>query len=160
MPSPEQLDWLNTVCAPAAVKSERDTGLPAEISCSQAIYESAWGTRGVGLNFFGVKSDAHGSGVDYVMTEEYLNGQWESMPLAFETYATAADSFTDHARLITQGRPYQNAWGIFLEHRDADALMRIIGPIYATGPTYASQMVQEMHSAAVVSAVQAAREAA
>lgn len=148
----QQEDFLRNA-APAAVESERDTGLPASLTLSQAIFESAWGLRAPGNNLFGVKADAHGSGVEYVLTHEYLDGTWEEMPLAFETYNSVADCFIDHARLITQGQPYAAAWAQFQADGDADALARSVCARYATAPSYAEEILAEMHSQTVTVAL-------
>jgi flagellum-specific peptidoglycan hydrolase FlgJ len=100
-----QEDFL-ALASKSAVQSEMQTGFPAAITVAQAIYESGWGKAMPGNNALGIKSDSKGSGVQYVLTEEYLNGQWIKEPLAFETYASVADCFVDHARLITTGAPY------------------------------------------------------
>ena len=166
MPTPLQLSTLHDQIAPAAVASELSTGLPAELSCAQCIYESAWLSVAPGLDCFGIKSDAHGSGVRYTLTHEYLDGSWRTMSLAFETYATLADCFIDHARLITQGEPYAAAWELFLQERAAfgievasSKLMQRIGPIYATAPGYAAEMAAMMQEPYVISACADARKA-
>jgi flagellum-specific peptidoglycan hydrolase FlgJ len=163
MPSQTQLAALATF-APAAVQAEKATGLPAAISCAQWAFESAWGTRGIDSNVFGIKADQRGSGEVYVLTSEYLNGEWEKMPLAFETYATVADCVADHARLITQSKPYAAAWSDYEQSaKDCTAvemLMVAIGPIYATNPNYVNEMIAMMREPYLVGAVNAAREAA
>lgn len=157
MPSPEQLAILNNQIAPAAVESERDTELPAELSAAQCIFESGWLSRCPGNNCFGIKKDDHGSGVQYVMTKEFLDGTWEQMPLAFETYASLAACFTDHARLITMGEPYQKAWAQYLLDHNLDELILAIGPIYATSPGYAETIIAAANSWYIGPACQAAR---
>ena len=159
MPSETQLVALNTQIAPAAVAAERATGLPAEITTAQCIFESGWLTRCPGNNCFGIKADAHGSGVDYVLTEEFLNGEWEKMPLAFESYNSLADCFVDHSRLITQGAPYAKAWAQYRIDKNWPRLILAIGPIYATAPGYRISICNEAGSYYVTSALQAARSA-
>jgi flagellum-specific peptidoglycan hydrolase FlgJ len=154
--SPEQQDALKEI-AQAAVLSEKETGCPAEMSAAQCIFESDWLTRAPGNNCFGIKSDAHGSGTQYILTHEYLNGQWEEMPLAFETYATLADCFSDHARLIQSG-VYAPAWGRYQQNHDLNAYILAVSAHYATDPDYAQKITQEANSSTVQMAVQAARQ--
>ena len=156
MPSPEQLKWLTVVAAPAAVSSERTTMVPGELTLSQAIFESAWGSRSPGNNCFGIKCDAHGSGVQYVLTHEYLNGQWKEMPLAFEKYATLTDCFSDHARLIQQG-VYAPAWAQYQKDRDLDAFIKGVAVHYANDPGYYTEIYAEANSDTVKNALSVAR---
>jgi flagellar protein FlgJ len=156
MPSPDQLAWLNTVAAPAAIASEQATGIPATLTLAQAIFESAWGSRAPNNNCFGIKADAHGSGVQYVLTHEYLNGQWEEMPLAFEKYDNLADCFSDHARLIQQG-VYASAWGQYQQDHDLDAFIKGVAAHYATDPNYYTEIDAEAHSGTVQNALQSVR---
>jgi flagellum-specific peptidoglycan hydrolase FlgJ len=156
MLTPEQQAFL-AMAAPAAVQSEKATGLPAELTLSQAIFESGWGKRMPGLNCFGIKPDDHGTGVQYFISTEYLNGKWEQMPEAFEKYNTLADCFTDHSRLLTTGAPYVGAWAEYQQDHDLDAFIVAVAHRYATSPIYAQQMLAEAHSATVRDALAAAR---
>jgi flagellum-specific peptidoglycan hydrolase FlgJ len=89
--------------AEAAVASERATGCPAEVSVAQCILESGWLKVAPGNNCFGIKDTDRYPGAQYLLTKEYINGEWQTLRLAFEAYPTLADCFTDHARLITGG---------------------------------------------------------
>jgi flagellum-specific peptidoglycan hydrolase FlgJ len=62
MLTPQQEAALSQIVA-AAVASERATGLPAELSAAQCIFESGWLSRMPGNNCFGIKPDDHGAGV-------------------------------------------------------------------------------------------------
>lgn len=148
-----------TEIAGAAVESERATGLPAELSAAQCIFESGWLSRSPGNNCFGIKPDHHGAGVQYFVSREFLDGTWREMPEAFEAYATLGDCFTDHARLIVSGAPYAESWAAYQADHDWRALARSIGPIYATDPNYAENMVAEGGSATVSAALAQARAA-
>jgi flagellum-specific peptidoglycan hydrolase FlgJ len=145
--------------AEAAVASEMATGVPAAMSAAQCVFESAWLTRAPGNNCFGIKVDQRGSGTQYILTHEYINGTWEEMPLAFETYASLADCFADHARLIQQG-VYAPAWAQYQQDQDLDAYISRVAKHYATDPGYATEVTSEAHSATVQNAIAAARIAA
>lgn len=151
MPNPKQLLAVNQI-AKAAVACERTTGIPAELTTAQCIYESAFLTISPSNNCFGIKVDGHGNGVHYSLTHEYLNGQWKEMPLAFESYATLADCFADHARLIQSGR-YLPAWQQFQKDHDFRKWVLAIGPIYGTDPMYAQKMLDEANSDTVTHAL-------
>lgn len=151
--TPEQQSALNQV-AEASVAAERETGVPAELSTAQCLIESAWLTRCPGNNCFGIK--ATDSSETYQVTEEYLNGKWETMKLAFEAYPTLADCFVAHAKLLQGGR-YSPAWRQFEEDQDLDALISGIGPIYATAPGYAGAVTALAHGPHVRAAIAAAR---
>lgn len=153
--TPEQQDALQKI-ATAAVASEQETGVPGELTAAQCIYESAWLSRCPGNNCFGIKSDAHGSGVDYVLTHEWINGKEIEEPLAFETYATLADCFADHARLIQCG-VYAAAWEQYRIDHNLDNYIKGVAAHYATAPDYFTEIDAEAHSATVQNALQQVR---
>lgn len=156
MLTPKQQQFL-VMAAGAAVASERATKLPATLTVAQAVWESGWGSRMPGNNCFGIKPDHHGSGVQYFVSNEFINGAWRKESEAFEKYDTLADCFNDHARLITQGAPYQEAWERFLQDGDVDGVAARVSKVYGTDPQYAEHMLNMMHSQAVSQAVAAAR---
>lgn len=135
----DQQTFLDSAAA-ASVASEKATGLPAELTLAQAIFESGWGKACPGNNCFGIKVDQRGSGVQYVMTQEFINGSWVKEPLAFEKYDSLADCFTDHARLITEEAPYADAWAQFQKDHLVHAFIIAVGRIYATAPNYGLQI--------------------
>ncbi|MDE2099625.1 MAG: glucosaminidase domain-containing protein [Patescibacteria group bacterium] len=156
MLTPEQQDALRRI-ARAAVASEKATGVPAELTAAQCIFESAWLTRAPGNNCFGIKRDGKGDGVQYVLTHEYLDGQWKQIPLAFEVYPNLAACFSDHSRLIQTG-VYAPAWQKYSSDHDLDALIKGVAAHYATDPEYAKKIALEANSSTVQLAVQAARQ--
>lgn len=173
--------------APAAVASERTTGLPAEITAAQCALESGWLKHAPGDNCFGIKyNPARHTGKQLLRTREYfdtadhatswmgrqngrdiieatgkvVNGKAEFVVRDwFAAYNTLADCFADHARLITNGKPYRGPWQEFLVHRSWLKLLQGIGPIYATAPDYATR-VQVVLEGELQSAIDAARVAA
>ena len=143
--------------AEASVESEKLTQLPAELSVAQCIFESAWLTRCPGNNCFGIKADQHGSGIQYVMTEEYINGMWKKMSLAFEKYDSLADCFDDHARLIIEEPVYKSAWTQYQQDHNLDAFIKGVAVHYATAPTYYTAIDQMAHTSYVTQAIATAR---
>lgn len=146
--------------AQAAIVSERATLLPAEVSAAQCIFESGWLARCPGNNCFGIKADGHGAGTQYCLTSEYLNGEWEKMPLAFEKYDSLADCFVDHARLITEGKPYAAIWAQYRADHNMQTFILALGRIYGTDPSYGAKILNMAYSSPVCAEVQTARLAA
>jgi flagellum-specific peptidoglycan hydrolase FlgJ len=154
MLSPAQLRFLQ-LAAHASVVAENATGCPAALSCAQCVTESAWGASIIpGNNCFGIK--ATDSSETYQITREYINGTWETLKLAFESYPTLADCFTAHGRLI-QGGPYSSVWRQYEQDRDLDGLIRGISKIYATDPNYAVTILSLAHNSQVTGAISKAR---
>jgi flagellum-specific peptidoglycan hydrolase FlgJ len=160
MLTPEQEAAVERIAA-AAVSSQVATGCPAALSAAQCIFESGYLSRCPGNNCFGIKADAHGSGTQYVLTHEFLDGSWTEMPLAFEAYPSLVDCFSDHARLIQNG-VYAVAWQAYAaSSKDASALDEYIAGVaahYATDPNYRTAITNEAHSATVQNALAKAME--
>lgn len=172
--------------AQAAVACERNTGLPAEISLAQAAIESGWLAKAPGNNCFGIKASSTSPLRQLLRTTEWFTPGERARFLAlgdgrtadlvqpprsdakgrqkysvmdyFAAYSDLAGCFTDHARLITTGRPYQAAWTAFQGHHSWQQLLSDIGPIYATAPNYAAN-VMAIISDDVSAALQSARNA-
>lgn len=151
MLTPGQQDAVRDI-ARAAIACERATGCPAEVSAAQCIFESDYLRRMPGNNCFGIKRDQRGSGGQYILTHEYLNGRWIMMPMEFEAYRTLADCFTDHARLIQSG-VYLPAWERYRTTHDVDAWITGVAAHYATDPGYAGKITAEAHSGTVETAL-------
>jgi flagellum-specific peptidoglycan hydrolase FlgJ len=155
MLTPSQQTAVDQI-AEASIACQVYTGCPAPLSAAQAIFESKYLERAPKNNCFGIKVDQHGSGEQYTLTHEFLNGKWEHMPLAFETYASLADCFSDHARLIQSG-VYEAAWddyrGSPRESADLDRYIAAVSKHYATDPGYCASITAEAHSATVQNAI-------
>ena len=151
--TPAQQDALTKIAA-ASVECERKTGCPAELTAAQAILESGWLTSAPGNNAFGIKSNSSGAqGKQYCLTSEFIDGTWKKEPLAFATYATLADGFADHARLLQCG-VYEGAWRQYQKDHNLDAFIKGIAAHYATDPGYAGKVSQIAHMSSVQIAVQ------
>ena len=155
MLTPERQDALARI-AVASVACEKETGVPAELTAAQCIFESGWLSQCPGNNCFGIKADTHGSGVQYVLTKEWISGEYVSESLAFESYATLADCFADHARLIQSG-VYAPVWQRYRADRNLDAFIKGVSAHYATDPDYFVKIDGEAHSSTVQNALQQVR---
>ena len=107
-----------------------------------------------------LRSTGTGSGVQYFVSREFLNGTWVTMTEAFETYASLTDCFMDHARLITTADIYQPAWRQYGLDHDLDALIGNIARRYATDPGYEKLCLELAHDPDVQTAIAAGRAAA
>lgn len=151
-----QLDTLTEI-ARASVVAERVTGCPAELSTAQCILESDWLRRSPCFNCFGIK---HTSGPDnYQLTQEYVDGSWRSQRLDFQAYDSLPDCFIAHARLLTEGKPYAEAWAHYREDPQhcLDTLIGAVCRRYATDPQYTEKVLALSRGPHVVAAIAAAR---
>jgi Mannosyl-glycoprotein endo-beta-N-acetylglucosaminidase/Putative peptidoglycan binding domain len=125
--------------APTAVASQGRTGVPASVTIAQAILESAWGASTLSSrynNYFGIKctrTTPRSQCVD-LPTTEYVNGRRVTVTEPFRRYASADESFTDHARLVSTGYraalPYSG---------DAKRFLTVLQQLgYASDPNYAN----------------------
>lgn len=123
-----------------AIKSQRETGVPASVTMAQAILESGWGKSGLSTqanNFFGIKGKGPAGSVT-MRTREVFNGQSTYINAPFRKYNSPAESFADHGKFFTQNKRYSTA----MQHtNDAHRFAREIAKAgYATDPKYASML--------------------
>lgn len=134
----QQLRRLSAA-AMAACLCEKATGLPAEITVAQWALESGWGASAPGNNCFGIKA-YHGCVAQTLPTLEYVDGEQVRRVLVFAAFDSITECFEYHARLITEGKSYAQAWANYLGSRDLQALIADVAPIYATDPAYADKL--------------------
>lgn len=142
---PRFIDTPETQAAIEMAKaSEGASGIPWQLTIAQWADESGWGKDSPGNNCFGIKPYPHCYGVQYFPTKEYVNGVEQSFTLAFATFPTLADCFIKHGELISQGAPYAAAMKKWKADpkRTPCSLAKLIGPIYATDPTYATTLCE------------------
>lgn len=135
--------------ATAAVQSEIATGTPAAITIAQAILESGWGKHHIGSanNYFGVKAQKKGDDITWgsiangyvdVDTREHFKGKDVVVSQPFRSYATMADSFTDHGQFLANNGRYRQYLKDYATNGDARAFARGLQKAgYATDPHYA-----------------------
>lgn len=102
---------------PAAQASQKLSEIPASITIAQAILESGWGQSALARqanNFFGIKAAAHLAPDQYAEfpTSEFVDGRRKAVMAAFAKYASPADSFAAHTRLIAGSARYQPAMAV------------------------------------------------
>ncbi|WP_415652149.1 glycoside hydrolase family 73 protein [Schleiferilactobacillus perolens] len=132
--------------APTAQSLYKTYHIFPSITIAQAILESNWGESSLSAdynNLFGVKgSDPNNT--KEMTTQEYVNGEWQTIKARFRVYASYAQSITDHAALFTRGttwnaKQYEHVLAAKDYKTQAQALQ---SDGYATDPDYASKIIQ------------------
>lgn len=117
------------------------------VTVAQFLLESNWGRSGMGdaNNFFGIKARP---GEPFVLkdTTEFVNGKPMTVQQPFRRYATMAECFADHARLICNRM--SNGKKIYAKAletpNDPIAFANALTGVYATDPQYGSKLVAIM----------------
>lgn len=148
---------------PFALESERKTGISHLFTLAQAALESAWGERGVGNNFFGIKvpkkfvSSTPNQKKQLLLTTEVLSsptpnpqqfpkiisiskrtdGKWlYRVQDWFRKYETPEECFTDHAQFFFINKRYAKALEVKADpYKFAEEVAKAG---YATAPNYAT----------------------
>jgi peptidoglycan hydrolase-like protein with peptidoglycan-binding domain len=126
-----------------ARKAMAATGVPASVTVAQAILETGWGKHTIGpaKNLFGIKGKGPAGSIR-VPTREFVNGRWITVQANFAKYHSFEESVTEHARFFLRNKRYAKALAV---KNDAEAFAREIHKAgYATGPTYADDLVSLM----------------
>jgi len=130
----------------AAIRIEKESGIPASYMVGQAGHETGWGKHHIKLpngesanNLFGIKAGSGWKGkVAEVTTTEYVNGVAEKRVAKFRAYASTDESFRDYARLITQSPRYAQ---VTQQTGSAQAFANSLQKAgYATDPNYAAKL--------------------
>jgi flagellum-specific peptidoglycan hydrolase FlgJ len=125
-----------------AMECQNLFGVPASITLAQAALESGWGTSSLTVmanNFFGIKADKSWRG-DKILkpTIEYYNGVKTNVNSYFRKYATAKDSFIDHAKFLMKWSRYD----ILFDNMDSKEWAKELQQAgYATDPNYANKLI-------------------
>ena len=138
-------EFIDLLAKEAQVLGEKYNLYPS-VMIAQAVLESAYGESLLtkeANNFFGMKFTV---GVDEglyerydIYSDEYLNGQWVSLPASFRKYPTIKDSLEDYAKKLAQGVSwdayfYQGTWRSVAKSYQ-EATQALTGK-YATDPQY------------------------
>lgn len=119
----------------AAQAAEAKWGVPASITLAQWALESAWGAHMPpgSNNPFGIKARKGDNWVS-ALTKEFVAGKWVRVGQGFRRYASIAEAFDDHGRLLATSAAYAKARA----SKDDDAYADALTGVYATDPTYGS----------------------
>jgi flagellum-specific peptidoglycan hydrolase FlgJ len=154
----EQLDFLKDI-ALAAVASEAETDVPAELTTAQAILETGWGRYMPpnSNNLFGIKDTDRYPGASYAMTTEWIKGSPVKIQAAFEKYPSLQACISDHARLISSAGVYAPHYQVYKTDRDSRGYLWGIAAHYATDPGYARKVWRIMQMEELQREIQLAR---
>lgn len=143
-----------TRAAPLAVKSQRETAVPASVTLAQAIWETGRGRSPIGdaNNFFGIKATGStddsvnvgpiAAGWVWAWTREWDGKRFVASRERFRKYASMEDSFRDHGLLLATTPRYAEAMRAVDDPREF--ARRIAAAGYATSPTYAADLIRLM----------------
>jgi flagellum-specific peptidoglycan hydrolase FlgJ len=137
-----QQAFINEI-APGAIATQRKYGVPAAVTIAQAIDESGWGQSDLAVqahNLFGIKGTGP-AGSDAMPTQEYENGQWESISAPFRAYHNFAESINDHGELLAESGYYTRAMA---DRNDPNSFANALTGVYATNPEYGANLIQLM----------------
>lgn len=121
----------------AALQNEKEYGIPAPIILAQGILESGAGTSGLtrsSNNHFGIKAGSKWKGRIHLAWDD------ETQKSRFRCYESAAESYRDHARLLTTNSCYRSLFNINkYDYRGWAQGLKKAG--YATAPHYAQALI-------------------
>lgn len=120
-----------------ALQNEKEYGIPASIILAQGILESGAGTSGLAQasnNHFGIKAGSKWKGRVHLAWDD------ETKKSRFRCYDSPAESYRDHARLLTTNSCYKNLFKINIyDYRGWAHGLKKAG--YATAPLYAQALI-------------------
>lgn len=130
---------------PAALATERSTGILAQFVVAQAALETGWGKseprRADGspsFNVFGIKAGRAWQGaVAEATTTEYVDGVAQKQVERFRAYASYEEAVNDYARLLATNPRYAAVLGAQEPGSFARALQ---AAGFATDPQYAAKL--------------------
>lgn len=110
-------------------------GIPASITLAQGIIESNSGNSVLSTqanNFFGIKAYSNPNGLPVYYATDDKQGE------PFRMYATAQDSFTDHAKFLLSNTRYLDT---LKSNNYVDFAIELKKAGYATNPNYAQSII-------------------
>lgn len=120
-----------------ALQNEKEYGIPATIILAQGILESGAGTSELtraSNNHFGIKTGSKWKG------KEHLAWDDETQKSRFRCYESAAESFRNHAHILTTNSCYRSLFKINIyDYRGWAHGLKKAG--YATAPHYAQALI-------------------
>ena len=145
---------------PHAEKAARELGVDPHALLAQAALETGWGKSvpcnaagECSFNLFGMKAGKSWSGATTnIPTLEFEDGVAVRKVDRFRSYASAADSFSDYARLIRDNPRYGNALNAGADLAGFAAALQEGG--YATDPDYAQKIAAVAREVRDISASQ------
>ncbi len=123
----------------AAQASETKWRIPTCVSLAQWAQESGFGKSvpAGSCNPFGMKATGDQDFV-WARTREYQGGAYVYTMQKFRRFASLADAFDEHGRLLATEPPYQHAMSLL---PDYDKFCEALTGVYATDPHYGDKLV-------------------
>lgn len=148
---------------PEALKVEKKTGFHHLIPLTQGAHESAWGSKAVGNNFFGIKdTDGVNGNEQLITTTEYMSNDKAKFPKIlkivkisatkfkytikdwFRKYPSAELAFEDHINFFLRNKRYAKA--LLVKDNPSKFFDEIAKAGYATDENYSKLLKQVMQS--------------
>ena len=125
----------------AAQAAQHKWKVPASVSLAQWIVESGWGAHEPdgSNNPFGIKAVAGQPHVD-ARTHEFTHGRYVPITAHFAKFASVADAFDAHAKLLATHSAYHFA----MTAQSAEMFATRLNGVYATDPHYGANLVAAM----------------
>lgn len=131
-------DAAGNICA--------EYNLPASVCIAQAAIESGWGKYCIGnYNYFGRKWNGWGNYTEQE-TQEYVNGEYETIIDKFQDYDSMEDAIKDWCVLMTEEPAYADALAEWENTWSVEAFVMAMVPVYATDPDYADKIISTINA--------------
>ena len=120
--------------------------LPASVCIAQAAIESGWGRYCIGnYNYFVRKWNGWGNYTEQE-TQEYVNGEYETIIDKFQDYDSMEDAIKDWCVLMTEEPAYADALAEWENTWSVEAFVMAMAPVYATDPDYADKIISTINA--------------
>ncbi len=118
----------------AAIASRLHWNVPASVTLAQWVVESAWGASMPpdSNNPFGIKAVGDQPAVESA-TREVIDGNSINTSAKFRKFASLAEAFDLHGKLLATSPPYKPAMAV---NQDPEAFADALTGVYATDPQY------------------------
>nr|QMP83601.1 MAG: flagellar protein [Caudoviricetes sp.] len=127
-----------------ARETQKNTGVPAELTVAQFGLESSYGKRmpSGSNNPFGIKA-RKGEEYTEAMTSEFEGGRMVRKPQKFRKFESLQEAFDAHAKLISKNKRYSEV----MKANTPEEIAEAIGKSgYATDPKYKEKILSTMKS--------------
>lgn len=137
--------FINKI-APYAQQLQSTYHILPSITIAQAILESDWGQSRLAAeynNLFGVKSSDPNNSRE-LATQEYVDGNWQTVKARFQVYADYDAALLAHAKLLAGGTTWNQAQYTHVVNATdyVSAAQGLQQDGYATDPDYAKKIIQ------------------
>ncbi|EUJ27431.1 N-acetylmuramoyl-L-alanine amidase family protein [Listeria floridensis FSL S10-1187] len=139
-----QQAFINEI-APHAKKVQKEHGILASITISQAILESNWGKSQLakkGNNLFGIKGAYNGRTI-YLPTKEHNGASFVGTAAGFKAYPSWYESLADHAELFANGPSWNpNLYQDLVDQSDYRLAAKALDSTgYSSDPNYSVKLI-------------------